>query len=338
MNTTHPFRALDGEIPELLHHQAESAARHLVRRIALADAHETVQAVLARLSGHKFEVLDAIYVVDERHILKGLVRLHDFFSFAAERRLSEVMDADPPVAHPNLDQEHIALLAIKHDLTAVPVVDERGKLLGVVPAQALIRILRREHIEDMHRLAGIHAQEAQVHEAFEASPAHRLRDRFPWLLVGLLGSVLATLVMAGFEDVLKARIAIAFFVPAIVYLADAIGTQTETITVRFLSHNHAPLHRLLMGEVVAGLLIGLSLAALAFPAILLSFGDHRLALAVSTAVLGAGVCATTIGLVLPCLLRRAGVDPAFGSGPVATIIQDVLSILIYFGMVRVFVA
>jgi magnesium transporter len=115
----------------------------------------------------------------------------------------------------------------------------------------------------------------------------RARDRLPWLLVGFLGSFLATFVMSRFEGLLEARLAVAFFVPGIVYLADAIGTQTEAIAVRGLSLSRASLRDLLAGELRTGLLIGAVLGVLSFPAVLLAFADVWLALAVALALLTA---------------------------------------------------
>jgi magnesium transporter len=135
--------------------------------------------------------------------------------------------------------------------------------------------------------------------------------------------------MSRYEAALGARVEIAFFVPGIVYLADAIGTQSEAVAVRGLSVAHQPLGRLLLGELGTGALIGLVLAALIFPAVLLIFGDSRLAAAVSLAVLFSGTAAAFMGLLLPWTLSRLGRDPAFGSGPVATVLQDVLSLLVY---------
>jgi magnesium transporter len=155
----------------------------------------------------------------------------------------------------------------------------------------------------------------------------------PWLLIGLVGSVVATWVVARFEQALNDRIAIAFFVPGLVYLADAIGTQTEAVAVRGLSLSHARLSSLVAGELRTGLLIGITLGAITLPLVWLVFGDLQLALAVSLALLCAGGVATTIGLVLPWLLDRMGVDPAYGSGPLATVIQDLLSLVIYFSIV-----
>jgi magnesium transporter len=318
-------------------HRLETAGHRLAQRVPIAHADDLVGSVLSELHGRSYDSVDAVYVVDESKHLEGLIRLRDLLGLPVEARIGDVMQHKPPLVHPEDDQERVALLAIKHSLAAVPVVDGQSRLMGVVPAQTLIKVLRREHMEDLHLLAGIYQGQAQAHEALEASPAHRTRDRLPWLFVGLLGSMIATLIMAHFEAVLQARVAVAFFVPAIVYLADAIGTQTEAIAVRFLSVNHFPLRQLLAGELTAGLLIGLSLGAVILPVVWLSFGDFSLALAVALAVIAAAATAATVGLIFPWLLHWLGKDPALGSGPVATIIQDVLSLLIYFLIVAALV-
>lgn len=124
-------------------------------------------------------------------------------------------------------------------------------------------------------------------------------------------------------------ITLSFFVPGIVYLADAIGTQTETLVIRGLSLSHMSIYKLLYTEIRTGMLIGLILGMLSIPIAILITQDVRVALIVSGSIIAAGTVATSIGLVLPWVLQRFGIDPAFGSGPLATIIQDILSILIY---------
>lgn len=147
----------------------------------------------------------------------------------------------------------------------------------------------------------------------------------------------ATAMMVGFEDALKTNIIISFFIPALVYLADAVGTQTEAVVVRGLSLRMRPLGPLLIGEMATGALIGLPLALLAFLGIWSVFQDIRLAIGVAVALFAASTIASILGLLLPWLLARVGTDPAFGSGPVATIIQDVLTIGIYFAVMAVVV-
>ena len=100
-------------------------------------------------------------------------------------------------------------------MSAVPVTDENGRLLGVVPPMVLLQILRHEHVEDIHRLAGIRHETVLARSAIEAPPVRRARDRLPWLLIGLAGSMVATFVVAAFERSLESRVAIAFFIPGI---------------------------------------------------------------------------------------------------------------------------
>lgn len=317
--------------------RSESAAQHMVTRVPVAHANDTAGSVLERLTGSNYDYAAAIYIVNGGNRLEGIVPLTQLLAAAVETRLGELVKLNPPAVRPETDQEHVASVAIHEQLTAVPVVDAGRKLLGVVPPEALLYVLRREHVEDLHRLAGIAREGTQARHALEAPPSRRARDRLPWLLVGLAGSILATFVVAYFEQALHSRVAIAFFIPGIVYLADAIGTQTETIVVRGLSLSRISFARLIAGELGTGLIIGLTLAALAFVPIWLWFGDIDLAAAVSIALLVAGAVATTVGMFFPWILSRLGRDPAFGSGPIATIVQDVLSLVIYFVTISEFV-
>jgi magnesium transporter len=159
----------------------------------------------------------------------------------------------------------------------------------------------------------------------------------PWLLVGMAGSAVATAMMTRFEAALAAHIAVAFFIPAIVYLADAVGTQSEAVAVRSLSLTGADLLPLLAGELGTGILIGVTLGSLAFPLVWLGFGSAALATAVAIALTVASSVATTIGFMLPWLFSKLGYDPALGSGPLATVVQDVLSLVIYFQIASVLV-
>ncbi|HEX9182911.1 MAG TPA: magnesium transporter, partial [Burkholderiales bacterium] len=226
--------------------------------------------------------------------------------------------------------------ALHHLVDALPVVDKDGRALGVMPSQALMQVLRREHVEDLHVLSGIHREESRARHAIEDPPLRRVRHRLPWLIAGLGGAALATAAMAGFESTLSTHIAVAFFVPGIVYLADAIGTQSEAVAVRGLSLTHAGIRHLLAGELRTGMGIGASLGLIAFLPVWVVFGEPRLAGAVATAIFAAGTMAAALGLLLPWWIARAGRDPALGSGPIATVIQDILSLLVYFAVVRAF--
>lgn len=312
---------------------AETARVHLETRIPTASPDDPVGALVERLGNGLFALSDPIYLVDALGVPCGVVPLSRLLGAPPSSRLGDAALPCPPTVRAGTDQEEVASHAIANGISAVPVVDREGRLQGVVPPLALIEVLRHEHVEDMHRFAGI-AHEAEVaSRAIEEPPARRARHRLPWLLAGLGGSVFSALVMQRFESALEANVAVAFFIPAIVYLADAVGTQSESIAVRGLSMSRKPLLALLGGELRTGVLIGVVLSLLALLPVWLVLGDARLAAAVAVALFAASSVATVIGFTLPWLLSRTGADPAFGSGPLATILQDVLSLMIYFAVV-----
>jgi magnesium transporter len=315
----------------------ETAAHYLVAGVPRARPEQTAGEVLAALLGRHYDCVDCLCLIDDEDRLVGMVPLAQLLAMPRERRLHDEIRPHVPHVLPDVDQERVASVALHHGLSAVPVVDRSARLLGVVPSGALMHILRREHVEDIHRLSGVGRETHRAREAIESPPLRRARHRLPWLLVGLVGSMLATLVVAGFEDALAANVAVAFFIPGLVYLADAIGTQSEAVAVRGLSLSHAGLGQLIGGEMRTGLLMGATLAAVALPLAWLAFGNWQLAAAVALALVCAGAVATSIGLLLPWLLSQLGTDPAYGSGPLATIVQDLLTLLIYFGTVHAIV-
>jgi len=193
----------------------------------------------------------------------------------------------------------------------------------------LREVLAHEHREDMHRLVGILREQAGSRHALEDPPIRRVTKRLPWLIVGLAMSTGATAVMAWFERDLQANVAIAFFIPALVYIADATGTQTEAIAIRGLSVHRRPLPKILMLEILTGGMIGCVVAFLALFGVWVAFENLTLAIGVAVSLLLAGTLASALGLLLPWILSSTRIDPAFGTGPVATIIQDVLTIGIY---------
>ena len=308
----------------------ETAGHRMVRNVPTAGHNQTADEVRGTLFGKHFDCVDLVCVLDEEGRLEGVVPVAALLAAAGAHRMTQLMIRPAPRATPEVDQERIASLALHHGVNAIAVVDASDQLLGLVPATALIRILRREHVEDLHRLAGIRCETEMARQAIEAPPVRRVRDRLPWLVAGLAGSFAATAVMASFEQALDERIAIAYFVPGLVYLADAVGTQTEAIAVRGLSLSHASIGTLLAGELRTGVLIGLLLGLVAFLAISVFFGDPTLGLAVALSLLVAAAAASGLGLLFPWILQSLGKDPAYGSGPIATVTQDIITLLIYF--------
>ena len=314
----------------------ETVGGHVVASVLHASPGETAREVLARLTSQKPSCVEIVLLADEHGRLIGAAALARVVALDGNDPIDKAVDRDFPRVRPNTDQEHAASLALHHGVDALPVVDDEGCALGVMPAQALLQVLRQEHVEDLHVLGGIQREASKARHAIDDPPLRRVQQRLPWLVAGLGGSALATAAMAGFEETLERTIAVAFFVPAIVYLADAVGTQTEMIAVRGLSLTRSGIAHLIGGELRTGMLLGAILAIISFPFVLWVFRDVRLAGAVATALFVASSIAATIGIAFPWALAKMRRDPAYGSGPLATIVQDVLSLLVYLGVVRAF--
>lgn len=309
------------------------AAAAAAEGLVVAHGDETAAALRQRLSARAAGPCELVCVVDDGGRLAGTVAAAELLTLPDEARLGAVANTAIPRLAALASPERVASEALHHGAAALPLVDAQGRPVGVVGAAALMNTLRREHVEDLHRLAGIARETGRAREALDAPPLRRARHRLPWLLVGLAGCALATFVVSRWEAALAQRPVLAFFVPALVYLADAIGTQSEAVAVRGLSLSHARLARLLGGELRTGGLIGLVLATISFAGVWAVFGDLALAVAVASALAVAGLLAAALGLVLPWTLARLGFDPAYGSGPLATIVQDVATLAIYFGFV-----
>ena len=295
-----------------------------------------MSTVIRSLRGQQFDCADTIFVTDEANHLEGIVRINDLFA-DGDRPIREIMEDKHEAVSVRSDQEEIALLAMELDMIAVPVVDDDNKLIGAVPPENLFRILRAEHMEDLQRMAGITTHERGPVVSLNAPLFDRFRRRLPWLIFGLLASCIITVVMAGFEESLSANVAVAFFVPALVYIAGAIGIQAVSVAVRGLSDDAVPIGKLLREEIVIGIAIGASLGLVAFVLVYLTFGSVPLSLSVALAVLMGGTLSAVVGFGLPWLFQRLGSDPALGSGPICTIIQDVVSLLIYFVLVSILI-
>jgi len=279
------------------------------------------------LIGRRYDCVDDLAVCDGSRLL-GVVRIEDLLAAPEEVTMASLMDDDPPVVAPGTDQEHAAWKAVRHGDSSLAVVDAGGRFVGLIPPHRMLGVLLWEHDEDMARVGGfLHRAEA-ARSASEEPVLRRYWHRLPWLLAGLAGSLVASGIVGLFEADLLRHVVLAFFLPSIVYMADAVGTQTETLVVRGLSLG-VPIRRVLVGELLTGLLVGLTLAVVSFPLVVWLWGIPAVALTLSLALVAASSTATLVGMGLPWMLAKLGWDPAFGSGPIATVVQDILSLGIY---------
>jgi magnesium transporter len=304
-----------------------TASEHVCRLVPVTSPQTRAGEMRRIMAGVHFESATHIGVCDNGKLV-GVLRIEDFFGALADEKIGDIMDADPPVVAPGFDQEKAAWKAVQHGESALAVIDEGGGFVGFIPPDMLLAILLHEHDEDMARVGGFLRDSSMARTASEEAVTKRFWHRAPWLLVGLFGALLAADIVGAFEQQLQANVMLAFFIPGIVYLADAVGTQTEALVIRGLSVG-VPIGRVVRQEILTGLIVGVALAAAFFPLGWWRWGDASMAIAVALSILAACATASLVALSLPWTLNRFGIDPAFGSGPLATVIQDLLSVVIY---------
>jgi magnesium transporter len=310
-----------------------TASEHVCHVVPVATPQTTVRELRGALERVHFESATHVGVCDNGKLV-GVLRIEQLLAALPEDKIGAIMDADPPVVAPGTDQEKAAWKAVQHGESALAVTDAAGKFIGFVPPDRLLAILLHEHDEDMARFGGFMRDSSSARSASEEPVLKRFWHRVPWLLLGLLGALLAADLVGAFEEQLQANVMLAFFIPGIVYLADAVGTQTEALVIRGLSVG-VPIGRVVRREIFTGLLVGVALALAFFPLGWWRWQTANLTVVVAIAIFAACATASSVALTLPWFLNRLGIDPAFGSGPLATVIQDLLSVIIYLGIATV---
>ena len=301
---------------------------HASRNVPTAQLGETTSAVLARIvGGSRFDSVAEVAVLDGTR-LAGVAQMEDVLAASPSTPLDDLMDADPPVIGPGEDQEVAAAKAVAHRESNLAVVDSDRQFIGLIPAHRMLGVLLAEHEEDLARLSGYLEDSRSARSASEEGLLLRFWHRFPWLLVGLAAAMSAAALVSSFEESLAANLQLAFFIPGIVYIADAVGTQTETLVVRGLSLG-VSVAEVMRKELLTGLALGAALSALALPALIWWVGPE-IALTVSLSIWAACAVAAVVAMALPWAFARLEKDPAFGAGPLATVVQDLLSLAIYF--------
>jgi len=323
MKAGHTSEPAEGET----HLTFETAAAHATPRVPVAGPFQRVGDVRQLLVGQRYESATHI-VVCEAETFLGIVAIEDLLSAATDAQMESLMDRGAPVVAPSIDQEVAAWRAVRHGESALAVVDGQGHFVGVIPPHRLLTVLLSEHEEDLSRSAGFLKTTSVARATSEERVPRRFQHRLPWLLLGLGGALLAADLVGAFETHLQLNLLLTFFIPGIVYLADAVGTQTETVVVRGLSLG-VPMRRMVGRELLTGVLIGMALAMVAVPFVWWRWSDAGLALSLGVSVFATCSTATLAAMMLPWLFDTFALDPAFGSGPLATVVQDLLSIWIY---------
>lgn len=285
--------------------------------------------IIKMLSGKKWDSTHNVYVVDSKNKLRGVVHMWALFRAGPATKASEIMLPASYTLNPKDDQEKAVYHAIKEDVISIPVVDNQGQLMGVVTAHSIIDVMHDEHVEDTLITAGIRSKGSGIIKLATERTFRVVKSRAPWLLFGLSVGLGLGFITSLFEESLKTNVAIAFFVPVIAYIADSVGTQSETIAIRAIATLKIDFRMYLLRELSVGIVLGAMVGVLGGVGASLIAHSLQVGIVVATALFLASSIAAVLATIIPIIFKRLGKDPALGSGPLATAFQDAISVTVY---------
>ncbi|MCW5750249.1 MAG: magnesium transporter [Alphaproteobacteria bacterium] len=277
------------------------------------------------------ETIYRAYVLDDDRRLIGVVRLSDLILAPADTPVEELMDRNPVTVALSDHQEDVAQTIARYDILAVPVIDEAGRLVGIVTHDDALDALQEEATEDFHKLGTVARLPGSVRDA---SIATLYQKRVFWLALLVFGNLFSGAGIAYFEDTISAHVALVFFLPLLIGSSGNAGAQAATLMVRALATGDVRMRdwgRLLGREVVVALALGATMA-LAVSLIGIFRGGPEVALVVACTMVLVVIVGSLIGMSLPFLLHWFNRDPATASAPLVTTIADAVGVVIYFAI------
>ncbi len=330
------------ELQRLLRYPPTSAGGLMTTELVAVPEASTVEQAIGHLRQHAPEMgtLHDAYVVDPRGALVGALSLRNLVLAKPDAKVSEVMDENVWSVAPLTDQEEVARIFDKYDLLALPVIDERRHILGIVTVDDVVDVIKEEASEDIQKHGGMEAIDAPY---LSVRIASMIRKRAGWLSVLFLGEMLTASAMTYFEKQISRAVVLALFVPLIISSGGNSGSQASSLLIRALALGEVKLAdwwRVMSREILSGLFLGGVLGILGFLRIVLwpwrqvQYGEHYglLGLTVACALVGTVTFGTLVGSMLPLILHRLGFDPASASAPFVATLVDVTGIVIYFGV------
>jgi len=322
------------EIRELSAYPSDTAGGLMMTEFMAYPMNSTVREVLEDLTSKEgnygFLTVHYIYVVVRKHKLKGVIRIRDLVFGDPEVKIATIVTPALTVTT-KTELPQLETFFDEHDIAAVPVVDDRSNLLGIVRRRAVLEALTEKAESDSLKAAGIVGGD----ELRSMPVLIRSRRRLAWLSVNIALNILAASVIALYEDTLTAVIALAVFLPIVSDMSGCSGNQAVAVSMRELTLGAAvprDVLRVLRKEMMVGIINGLALGVLLGVAAWLWKGNVVLGLVVGAALSINTVLAVSIGGTVPLVLKHFKMDPAVASGPLLTTITDMCGFLLVLGM------
>jgi magnesium transporter len=271
-----------------------------------------------------------LHVIDPAHKLVGLVPLDRLLRTKRPVKIEKIMEEAEHSVQVTDDQEETARMFRTYNLVSIPVLDDAERLVGVLTFDDIVDLLDEEADADIKQLGGVKAEEEISDSVWTIT-----KSRFTWLFVNLLTAILASGVIALFENSLRNMVALAVLMPIVASMGGNAGTQSMTVAVRALATrelDRANAMRVIRRELTVGVLNGLAFAVIMAAVAMAWYGPAQIGLVIGLAIIITLAAAALGGVVIPIVLERYGVDPAVASGPLVTTITDVVGFFAFLGI------
>lgn len=291
--------------------------------------------------GKNSETIDVIYVVNDKGELVDDMRIREIILASPDKKVEDIIDHRIITLNVNDDQEVANQTFKMNNRVALPVVDDKNILLGIVTIDDVLWVANEEFSEDMQKIGGTEA----LDEPYLEMPLFKLfKKRVVWLIVLFLGEMLTASAMGYFEDEIARAIVLALFIPLIISSGGNSGSQASTLIIQAMAVGELTVgdwYRVLRREILQGLMLGTILGIIGYTRIVVwssifpnLYGDnhHAVGLTVGFSLLGVVLWGTLSGSMFPLLLKKLGADPAVSSAPFVATMVDVTGLIIYFSL------
>ncbi|SFA82734.1 magnesium transporter [Lentibacillus halodurans] len=320
------------EIRELLHYEEKTAGSIMTTEFVAIYQSKPVKDTMKYLKAEapEAETIYYLYVIDEDKHLVGVVSLRDLIVAEGDIQIADLMSENVLSVSVAKNQEEVAQMIQDYDFMALPVVDFQNHLLGIITVDDILDVMEEEASKDYSKLAGVSDMDRPKDSALISA-----KKRLPWLVILLFLGILTASLIGQFERALEQVAVLAIFIPLIAGMAGNTGTQALAVAVRGLTtgdYGKQGKMKLMAREAITGLINGIVCGALITAIVYFWQDDFFLGLLVGLSIMSTLIIATLAGALVPIIMDRLNIDPAVASGPFITTINDIISILIYFGL------
>ncbi|MBQ3576532.1 MAG: magnesium transporter [Bacteroidales bacterium] len=318
-----------GDIVDLLKYDEDTAGGLMGTEMVIVNENWSMPECLKemRQQAEEMDEIYYVYVVDDDHKLKGVFPLKKIITHQSVAKIKHVMKREPISLHTDTPIDEVAQAFEKYNLVAMPVVDSIGRLVGRITVDDIMDEVREQSEREYQLASGI-SQDVEVDD----NVFTQTRARLPWLVIGIFGGLLNSIMLGGFEAGLAAVPAIALFIPLIAGTAGNVGVQSSAIIVQGLANGSLDLRNVgtqILKEVGVSLINASIIALLTFAFNMLIGTEADITVAVSISLFAVVIFASIFGTLVPITLEKFKIDPAIATGPFITTTNDIVGLLIY---------